>query len=502
MGRRLRLATPDRTRRGIFEVTHDIATAHAALRAGTGRRDITPAWPVMQGGYGQRQTPSTEVLDRIFTKALYVESRETIDGVDRPAGGILLITADLICIPGPLGERVRNGITARSGLDGAQICVCASHTHSGPVPWDPGGEAPGIAAWIPELIDAMIDAGCTAVAEAEAVRMRTGIGRFDLLRNRWTRGRPNTVDPRVPVVVFDRESDGRPAAVLFGAGCHPVTLGWDSLGISGDFPGRAQTRIEQALGVPCALFFNTTEGNVIPATSPNRNSLDPRGYCGGSIADTDVMAAALAEVVCSVARDAAPVESPSAGAAMSRIEVRAAGGELDDESAHARLVAARRVLADTLGHDFEARTAPAALWAAASAAVVAADLDEPAMRRLMIACCHYLGLIGRRSGHVPRTIDLPVQTLVLGPFAFAALPGEVLVEVGAAWRSLVGADQAFVIALANAHHRYLPLDAQFAEPDAAEHYETVTAGLERHGVDQALTAAYALLAQLRARLPA
>jgi hypothetical protein len=85
--------------------------------------------------------------------------------------------------------------------------------------------------------------------------------------------------------------------VLFGAGCHPVTLGWDSLGISGDFPGRAQTRIEQALDVPCALFFNTTEGNVIPATSPNRDALDPRGYCGGGIADTDAMAEALAGVV-------------------------------------------------------------------------------------------------------------------------------------------------------------------------------------------------------------
>jgi hypothetical protein len=76
----------------------------------------------------------------------------------------------------------------------------------------------------------------------------------------------------------------------------------------------------------------------------------------------------------------------------------------------------------------------------------------------------------------------------------------VLVEVGGAWRSLVGADEALVIALANAHHRYLPLAAQFAEPDAAEHYETVTDGLERHAVDQALTAAHALLAQLRPRL--
>ena len=119
--------------------------------------------------------------------------------------------------------------------------------------------------------------------------------------------------------------------------------------------------------------------------------------------------------MCSAVRDAAPATHPLAAAAMTRIEVRAAGGELDDGSAQVRLQAARRGLAGALGGDFETRLAPGALWAAASAAVIAADLGEP---------------------------------------------------------------------------------------DAAEHYETVTAGLERHAVDRALVAAHGLLAQLRGRLPA
>jgi hypothetical protein len=422
-------------------MTHPPGDLRTRLQAGTARRDITPAWPVLQGGYGQRQTPSDGVLDRIFTKALYLE---------HPSGRVLLITADLICIPGPLGNAVRAGVAARTGLDPAHVCICASHTHSAPVPWDPAGTAAGIAAWIPGLIDAMTDVGCAAVADTRAVRMRTGVGRFDLLHNRWTRGRPNTVDPRVPVVVLERTDDTRPAAVLFGMGCHPVTLGWDSLGISGDFPGRAQTRIEEALGASCALFFNTTEGNVIPATSPDRDALDPRGYCGGTVAETDCMADALAQVVCAVARAAAPVDEPALGAAMTRVAVQAAGCDLDDRSAHARLTAARQSLAGALGADFEARVPARALWAAASAEV------------------------------------------------FAALPGEVLVQVGAAWRDRVGSDEAFVIALANAHYRYLPLAAQFAESDAAEHYETVTAGLTQDAVDRALDAALELAHSLRA----
>jgi hypothetical protein len=78
-----------------------------------------------------------------------------------------------------------------------------------------------------------------------------------------------------------------------------------------------------------------------------------------------------------------------------------------------------------------------------------------------------------------------------------ALPGEVLVEVGDEWRLRTGTERAFVVGLANGHLRYLPRAAHFAEPDADQHYETVTAGLEPNGVEYALDAATRLLAELR-----
>ena len=65
----------------------------ATSRAGTARVDITPDWPVMMAGFGQRTQPSQGVLDRIFVKALFLD-----DGENR----LLLITADLISTPRPL----------------------------------------------------------------------------------------------------------------------------------------------------------------------------------------------------------------------------------------------------------------------------------------------------------------------------------------------------------------------------------------------------------------
>ncbi len=69
------------------------------------------------------------------------------------------------------------------------------------------------------------------------------------------------------------------------------------------------------------------------------------------------------------------------------------------------------------------------------------------------------------------------------------LPGEVLVEVGQEWSRRTASRNAFVVGLANAHLRYLPLAAHYAEPLSDMRYETVTAGLEPNGIERVLDAA-------------
>ena len=463
-------------------------------RAGTARIDITPDWPVMLAGFGQRTQPSNGVLDRIFVKALFLD-----DGDHR----LLLITADLISTPRPLGEAVVAALGAALDLTPEQICVCASHTHSAPMPHDAGDGATGVAAFAVSLQTAMIAVGVQAVAVARPCRVRTGVGKLDGFLNRRTRGAPNLVDTRIPVVVADDAATGQPMAVLFGAGCHPVTLGWDNMKISSDFPGVAQSAIEAAMPGVNALFFNTTEGNVVPITSPNRDALDPRGYVGGVYDDTRKVGGDLANAVLQAVAEAKAKAKASAtlsvSSARQTLFLKPNFADYTPEAAASLLADARQTLARYLGDDLARGLPPGPLWSVASDVVVARDLSEDHMRELMIACCRYLGLYQRRlDAAPPKPVMAPVQVMRINDFAFLALPGEVMVEVGQAWSDLAASPTAFIVGLANAHLRYLPLAAHFAEPEAAVRYETVTAGLQSGEVEVALDHAAVMLSRLRA----
>ncbi len=463
---------------------------HADCLAGAARTDITPTWPVMQGGFGQRTTPSEGALDRIHGKALYLRG----SGAD--ADALLLVTADLIAIPKPLAVAVLAGITSATGLAPRQVCLCASHTHSGPVPWDSGG-APGAAAYSAFLRDALVEVALRAVATARPARLGSGVGQVDLFLNRRTRGEPNIVDPRVAVLRAQAVDDGSDIAVLFGVGCHPVTLGWDNMLISGDFPGVAQRVVEGALGDAVALFFNSTEGNVIPVTSPNRDALDPRGYHGGTAADAEKLGAAVAAEVLRVLPGIEVRDDVQVAIARRELALPARNAAFDLDAARSRLAAADAVLAAELGADFATR-ANGYLWALASRHVVERDSSEDEMRRLMIACCEHLGLAARVAhGKALAPAQVPLQVLRIGDLELLALPGEVLVEVGQAWSAAAGHGKAFIVGLANAHLRYLPAAVHFAEPQAGVRYETVTAGLEAGGVEAALVAATEMLVEVR-----
>ncbi len=455
--------------------------------------DITPAGPVMLAGFGQRVSPSEGVLDPIFAKALWLEAGTT---------RLAFITTDLLCVPGPLAAAVTQAAGAQLGLTPAEICLTASHTHSGPAPYDAGDGATGVAAYVAFLEAALVELVAAARAAARPARVSTAVGAADLFFNRRTRGRPNRVDPRVPVIVVEDAETGATRALLFGAGCHPVTLGWDNPLVSADFPGVAQRVIEAALPGAVALFFNTTEGNVIPITSPDRDALDPRGYCGGGPADTRWMGEALAEAVLAAHAHRGPPRELSLRTARQTLSVLPNAGAGDPVQVAADLAESHRVLAEYLGDDLGRALPPGPLWSLASAAVIRLDLDEEDMRRLMIACCRCLGLTARlaRPGP-PRPLAVPIQVISLNGHDLVTLPGEVLVEVGEAWRDVAGHDRAFVVGLANGHFRYLPLAAQHAEPQADQRYETVTAGLTPGGVDLAVAAAGEMLELMQGAAP-
>lgn len=457
--------------------------------AGAAARDITPDWPVMLAGFGQRTQPNTGIRDRIFAKALHLS-----DGDER----ILILTTDLLCIPKGVGEAVVGEIARQSALSARQICVCASHTHSAPSPTDVGDGATGVSEFVAFIKKALVEVGLEAIAKARPARARTGVGHCDFLFNRRKHGSPNLVDDRVPVLAIEDTSIGGVSSVLFGLGCHPVSLGWDNMEISGDFTGHAQREVEKRFPGAVALFFNTTEGNIVPASNPRFDALDPRGYIGSDYARTISLGSELASEVIRVVEASKTARSLSLGSRRADLKVRPSFSDMDTTDARALMERSARTIQEFLGSDYADRIPVAHLWAAASKVVIDRQLDEAEMRRFMIACClmrRVAPRLNKPEGLVP--VDAPVQVIRINDLEFLTLPGEVLVEVGAEWSRRAGTEKAFIIGLANSHHMYLPWVSNFEEVDALARYETVSAGLEASGIKLMLDEGARMLSALR-----
>lgn len=450
---------------------------------------VTPDFPVPLGGFGQRLTPSEGVHDPIEVTAFCM-------GDHAP---MALVSADLIAIPAPLRQRALTALADARWLSPDRLTLVATHSHSAPVPIDDGDAA--AARFTDRLVAGIAEAVQAAYTARRPARLISQTGDVRLGFNRWRPDDADAVDTRIPVVIAVDAESGTPCAVLFGAGCHPTTFGWDNMRISADYPGVARRQILEQLPHVVPMFINTTEGDVVPSTSARRDALDPRGYQGQAADAAQTVGGALAR---EVLRVIASVPAAAAAGAPGRVDVRTTLVDarpnvptLDDDAQAMRLNAATARLSACLGADFATRVGAGRLWAAASAAVIAADLDEPDMRDLMIACCHFIGLSGRAGrGPSRSTVAVSVQVLMLDQARFIVLPGEVLVAVGARWQTLAGGDQAFVVACGNAHHRYLPLAAHFAEAGADRRYETVTAGLAPGEVERLLDAGASLLTDL------
>jgi hypothetical protein len=437
------------------------------------------------GGFGQRaQKESLGVHDRLYAKSLYLDNGQV---------RLLLICTDLICLPNNLAAFVAGELAAH-GLRPEEVCMCASHTHSGPELMEYFVQTEPVRRYRQSLGEKLVQVGLEAIHQPLSARIRMGIGQVDFLINRRTKGTPNLVDPRVFALLVEQAETQEPMAALFGAGVHPVTLGHDNFLISADFPGVAQQIVETRLGVKNALFFNTTEGNVIPNSRTPYNSLDTRGYSGGTFDDAERIGSKLAGVVIDVLSDAPYAAHNWLLGRRSAPLVKPNRYDLDPQEGQQKLFEYQALIAGYIGADF-ARFTPenlsplSTLWARASEEVVRREMSEVEMTHLMTAVCHYFILLEKLFNPDQQAeIALPVQVIGIEDMRFLALPGEVLVEVGLDWQRRNGrlADKAFVIGLANGFMGYLPHHSNFAEPDWETKYETLMNALDPGAMDIAL----------------
>lgn len=244
------------------------ATAHAELKAGVARVEITPSTSMTMYGYANRKCgPSNGTHDPLFAKALVLE-----------AGGsrIALVTADLGSL---VSDTLRRDVAAK--LDIPVLLLSASHTHSAPA-FLPFGSAPAsddrARTYLAEIERKIFGAIEQAARSMFPARLGVGKGSLQLGYNRLLlreNGRARAlfdnleripygpVDPEV-VLLRVEDAEGRAKALLVHYAAHAVVLGPSSCKYSADYPGVMQAAVERQLRGTQVMFVQGGAGDINP----------------------------------------------------------------------------------------------------------------------------------------------------------------------------------------------------------------------------------------------
>lgn len=239
-------------------------------KAGVSAVKITPDGPAWMAGYASRTEPSIGVELDLFAKTLVVQD---------PAGEtVVLVTLDLISVPGPLRKHVEKSLTESRKLKPENLVMNCSHTHCGPEIRTTGTALDGLDpdrrakanAYVDTLQKRILMCIDEAFEKLAPAKLSFQKARAAFAMNRRLpsptgyRNSPNPdgrVDHDVPVLRVE-DAEGKITAVVFGYACHNTTLGFQKL--CGDYAGYAQQAIEEAHPGTVALFMMGCGGDQNP----------------------------------------------------------------------------------------------------------------------------------------------------------------------------------------------------------------------------------------------
>ena len=247
-------------------------------RVGIGRADCTPPHRAPINNWGAAVVSRADGIAHPLTATVLTVS--ALDRSEPPS--MVWVSLDLGWWRLPEGpDRLRTAVADRLGVAPAQVLVSVSHTHAGPA-IDPTSNDPAeradVLAYLDLLVEVVLSAADTAVAEAAPALLEWGLGRCGLAWNRdqWQAGEDRFVcgfapdEPADTMLLVGRVTEGptsatpgRLRAVIVNYACHPTTLGPANSAISGDFVSIARDLVERAVGAPM-LFVQGASGELAP----------------------------------------------------------------------------------------------------------------------------------------------------------------------------------------------------------------------------------------------
>lgn len=241
-------------------------------RVGFARVDITPTESVPLAGYGNTsQRMSDSVRDPLYSSCTAL--------TDENGATVLLFHNDLCTSSAPITEPVKAAVSEATGIGEDHICVCATHTHSGPDVWNREfASIPNFLEALPKLLsqcalEALADRKPAAAYSAKVHTDRLNFVRHYILKDGHYKGanfgdqynspiacHTTQVDEEMRLVKFVRE--GGKDVILVNWQIHPNRVPVDG-SISADVVGEFRAAMENAVDCHFA-FFNGGAGNIAP----------------------------------------------------------------------------------------------------------------------------------------------------------------------------------------------------------------------------------------------
>jgi neutral ceramidase len=449
------------------------ARSASTLRVGAAEVDITPPVGYRMAGYFNERF-STGVHDPLKAKAIVLQQ-----GSQQMA----LVSCDLVGVKLADTAAARAQASERTGIPVANIVICATHSHTGPLYEGPlreyfhaaalktNGEDPHERAdYSAFLRDRLVKAIIAAQATLRLAELQAGIAKQDGLsfnRRYWMKNgkvvfnpgvlNPDIVRPAGPIdldvgMLLARAPGGRPPfACLTTFAVHSDTVGGTEF--SADYEYFLQQKLRKAFGSEfVSLFGLGTCGDInhinVKENAGSRQRFDTAERIGGT----------LGQVVIEHAKDLPAITHPALAARSTTLQVPM------QEVTPEQVADARKTM-----EQFK-------------------DPSTPFLS--LVAAVRVLDLASRGS-----LCPMEVQVFRLDrETAIVCLPCEIFVELGLAIKQASPFKRTLVIEICNDRPSYVPTQKAFTEGS----YEVTNARVKPGAGEMLVDAAVRLLKQLKA----
>ena len=404
-----------------------------ALSIGAAQRNISPPLGTNMAGY-YHVRPASAVHDDLYARALVIDDGSTV---------IALVTCDLVSIREESVINARRQIAEATAIPGANVLVCCTHTHTGPITRGDRSSATfgSMSESYMATLEAQIAAAVTEAWESRAPgTLRIGKSqetriafnrRFHMrdgsVKTNPGKNNPEIIGPVGPIdpdvyVLLAESGAGDPIGVLVNYSLHADTTGGDQ--ISADYSGWMEKHFKNMspeLDDTVLLYANGYCGDINHVNVNDPNQL--KGF-----EESERIGRALAE---------------SATQALSHLE------PVKGETVHA----AQRVEA------LPAVVPTAADIAWAQEAVAASPMGGGPGRDDLVRAHRDLALQELKKHH----FDTEVQVMAVGNVAISALPGEIFVELGLSIKEHSPFEHNLLAELANGNLGYICTEASYPQ---------------------------------------